>query len=223
MPRSRARSGWRAGGIGGGAQVLLGHQVGVDVVVGDRAVLVGAGDPVDAEPAVGVVVAQRAPQPRGLGQQLQADVAFEGLVAGGVDVADDRVGDVGVDVEGGGAGRPVAGAFLAVDGAPREGRAGEPELGGALRRPSAGWSAASAARARRRPARRRSAPAARTFRCPRSSARRSRARSGPWRRSPGPRRGRRPAARGTARTAPPAGSRRRRRAATSARSQNASR
>jgi hypothetical protein len=54
------------------------------------------------------VLAERAPQPRGLDQQLQADLALELGVAGGVEVADDGVGDVGVDVEGGGAGGPVA-------------------------------------------------------------------------------------------------------------------
>ena len=110
------------GGVGGRDQVLLGHQVGVDVVVDDGAVLVRPGDAVDAEPSVDVVVAERAPQPGRLGQQLQADVALEGVVAGGVDVADDRVGDVGVDVKRGRTRRPVAGTLLAVDGAPRKRR-----------------------------------------------------------------------------------------------------
>ncbi len=59
------------GGVGGGAQVPLRHQVRVDVVVGDRAVLVGAGDAVDPEAPVGVVVAERAPQPRRLDEQLE--------------------------------------------------------------------------------------------------------------------------------------------------------
>ena len=58
--------------------------------------------------------------------------AVELLVAGGVDVADHGVGDVGVDVEGGGAGRPVARALLAGDRPPREGRALQAELGGPL-------------------------------------------------------------------------------------------
>ena len=44
--------------VRGGAQVPLGEQVGVDVVVGDCAVLVGTGDPVDSEAALGVVVAE---------------------------------------------------------------------------------------------------------------------------------------------------------------------
>jgi len=60
------------GGVGGGAEVLLGHQVGVDIVVTKGAVFVRAGDPVDVEPALGIVAAQGTPQPRGLSQQLQA-------------------------------------------------------------------------------------------------------------------------------------------------------
>ncbi len=46
------------GGVGRGEQVLPGHEVGVGVVVGDRAVLVGAGDAVDVEGAVPVVMTQ---------------------------------------------------------------------------------------------------------------------------------------------------------------------
>ena len=119
------------GGVGGGAQVLLGHQVGVDVVVGDRAVLVGAGDPVDAEAARrrrdGPASATAGPsRPAAPGRRSRSKL----VVAGGVEVADDGVGDVGVDVEGGRAGRPVAGAFLAVDGPPREGGAAQAELAG---------------------------------------------------------------------------------------------
>ncbi len=38
------------------AQVVLGHEVGVDVIVSDSAVLVGSGDAVDAEPVGGGVV-----------------------------------------------------------------------------------------------------------------------------------------------------------------------
>ena len=60
-----------------GAQVPLREQVRVDVVVGDRAVLVRAGDAVDAEPALRIVVAERAPEPRRLDEQLDADLALE--------------------------------------------------------------------------------------------------------------------------------------------------
>jgi hypothetical protein len=96
-------------GVGGCAQVPLGEQVGVDVVVGDRAVLVGASDTVDPEPAsLAVVVAERAPEPRGFDEQFEPGRASEVFVAGCGLVAGDGVGDVGVDVEGGGAGRPVA-------------------------------------------------------------------------------------------------------------------
>ena len=77
-------------------------------------------------------MAQRAPQPGGRHQQLQPDLALELDVAGGGDVAAHGVGDVGVDVERRGAGRPVARALLAADRPPRERRAREPELLGAL-------------------------------------------------------------------------------------------
>src|SRR6185437_15396628 len=45
-------------GVGREQQVPLRHQIGVDVVVGDGAVLVGAGDAVDSKPALGVVMAE---------------------------------------------------------------------------------------------------------------------------------------------------------------------
>lgn len=73
--------------------------------------------------AVPVVVAQRTPQPGGLDQQLEADLALEVEVTGRRDVAAHGVGDVGADVEAGRAGRPVGRALLPADGAPREGRA----------------------------------------------------------------------------------------------------
>ena len=208
---------------GRGSEVLLRHQVRVDVVVGDRAVLVGPGDPVDAEPALGVVVAERAPQPRRLDQQFQPDASLELDVAGGVDVADDRVGDVGVDVEGRGPGRPVARALLPGDGPPRERGTLQAELAGPVPASRQGASGASAARRRRPAGRCRSGPAARRSRCPRRRGRRSRGRSAPWPGWPGPRPGPRPGGRGTGRSAPPAGSRRRRRPRRRRRSQKSSR
>ncbi len=75
-------------------------------------------------------MAERAPQPGGVDQQVHPRTPGELLVPGGVDVADGGDGDVGVDVERGGAGRPVARAFLAGDGPPREGRAAQAQLGG---------------------------------------------------------------------------------------------
>src|SRR5207302_2825189 len=106
--------------VGGSLQVPRGHQVCEDVVVGDRGVLVGTGDTVDPKPAVAVVMAEASPQPSGLYQQAQTGGAVEILVAGRVDVADHCIGDVRVDVEGSGARRPVGGALLAADGAPRK-------------------------------------------------------------------------------------------------------
>ncbi|GAA3095000.1 hypothetical protein GCM10017687_01800 [Streptomyces echinatus] len=119
-------------GIRGGTQVLTGHQVGVRVVVGDRAVLVGAGDPVEVEDPVAVVVPQRPPQPGRLHQQFHAGLPLEVGVAGGLDVPDDGVGHAGVHVEGGGAGRPVGRALRSRDGPPGERGAGEAQLGGAF-------------------------------------------------------------------------------------------
>ena len=60
------------------------------------------------------------------------DVALEVVVAGRRHVPPDGVGDVGVDVERGGAGRPVGRALLPADRAPREGGAAQAELLGAV-------------------------------------------------------------------------------------------
>ncbi len=79
---------------------------------------------------MGIVVAERSPEPGGLDQQLEAYFLLEALVAGGVLIAHDAIGDVGPEVERGGAGGPVARAFLAPDSAPRERRALEPQLSG---------------------------------------------------------------------------------------------
>ena len=130
---------------------------------------------------------------------------------GRVEVLDDRVGDVGVDVEGGRAGRPVAGALLAADGPPRERGAVEAELrrvrlGRVHGREPPAQRVGGGCRARCR-----SAPAARTSRCPRRCGRRTRSRSGPWPGSAGSRCAPRPAGCGTGRTGRPAGSPRRRR------------
>ena len=54
-----------------GPQVPARHQVGVDVVVHDRGVLVRPGHPVDPEPAVHVVMAEGMPQPGRLDEERQ--------------------------------------------------------------------------------------------------------------------------------------------------------
>ena len=64
-------------GVCGGAEIPLGDEVRVDVVVGQRAVLVGAGDAVDAETTLRVVVAERAPEPCRLDEELEPDLALE--------------------------------------------------------------------------------------------------------------------------------------------------
>ena len=111
-----------------GAQVPLCHQVRVEVVVGDRAVLVGARDAVDPKCAVEIVVAEGSPEPRRLDEDLHAYVVLERGVVGGVHVSDHRVGDVRVDMEGRRAGRPVARALLAVDRPPRKRRTRQAEF-----------------------------------------------------------------------------------------------
>jgi hypothetical protein len=58
-----------------------------------------AGAPVDAERAVGVVVAQGAPQPGRSHQQVHPRAPGEFLIPGGADVPCGGDGDVGVDVK----------------------------------------------------------------------------------------------------------------------------
>jgi len=120
--------------VRGGSQVPLREQVRVDVVVGDRAVLVRPRDAVDAEAALRVVVAERSPEARGLDEQLEPRLALELVVARRVLVADDGVCDVGPDAERRRPRVPVAGALLAADRPPREHAAAEPELRGPLPR-----------------------------------------------------------------------------------------
>ena len=72
-------------------------------------------------------MAERAPQPRGGDQEVEARALLELLVLGREQVAAHGVGHVGVDVEGGGAGGPVARALLPADRPPREGHALELE------------------------------------------------------------------------------------------------
>src|SRR5215217_2955170 len=106
--------------------VLLRRQMRVDIVIGNGTVVVGAGDSVDPEAAVAVLVAERTPQPGSVHEQVQADRLLEGGVVGGANVSDRSTGDICVDMECGRSCRPVTGAFLPADGAPRERRAVEP-------------------------------------------------------------------------------------------------
>ena len=69
-------------------QIVLGHQVGVGVIVGEGLVLVGSGDPIDAEAVGGRVEgAEGVPQPCRLHQQLEAHLLLERAVPGGLDNA----------------------------------------------------------------------------------------------------------------------------------------
>jgi len=55
---------------------------------------------VDAKSAINVKVTERKEQPGRLNENLRSEVVFEGLVAGGVQIANDSVGHVGADVKG---------------------------------------------------------------------------------------------------------------------------
>ncbi len=112
------------GGRSGRPEVALRHQVREDVVVDDRGVLVRPSHSGDPEPLLAVEVTQGGPEPAGLDEQLGAARFIEVDVAGGVQVPDGGVGDVCVEVERGGTGRPVARALLAMDRPPGERRPG---------------------------------------------------------------------------------------------------
>lgn len=111
------------------AQVQAGHEVGEGVVVDDRRVLVGPGDPVDVEPPVLAVEAQVLPHPGRLDQDLRTGLQQEAIVAPHVDIPLDGVGDVGVEVVLGRARLVVGRRLLAVDRAPRERRSPLAEVG----------------------------------------------------------------------------------------------
>ena len=113
--------------VGSGEQIALCHQVRVDVVVGDRAVLVRSGDTVDAKAPFGVVMSKRPPQPGSLDEQLEAGGLFERRVLRGGLVAGDGIGHVGIDVKGSDSRRPVARALLSPNRAPRKRRPVQPQ------------------------------------------------------------------------------------------------
>ena len=164
----------------GGSQVPCCHEVREDVVVDECGVLVGSGDAVDAKRAFGVVMTNRTPQAGGLDQEFESRPTFEVVVAGGADVAPDRVGDVGVDVEGRQC-RPANTPSTP----PRELFAtGMPlravRAAGRASVQGRGWRRANGARRGRRRGRCRSGPAACRSPCPKTCGRRSRGRSDPW-------------------------------------------
>src|SRR5439155_23561504 len=119
-------------GVGSGEEVSFGKKVRLDVVVRNRAVLVRTNQTVDPEASLRIVMAERAPEARGLDEQLVADLAFELVVLDGGLVADHGVGDVGADVERRRAGGSIPGALLAPDRPPGKCGALEAELTRAL-------------------------------------------------------------------------------------------
>ncbi len=107
--------------FGGVAQIRTGHKIREGVVVDDRGVLVGPGDPVDMEGAgVGAEESQSDPHAGGFHQDLRADLGEQLRISANIDVALDRVGDVGVYVVLRRARGIVGGGLLAVYRAPRE-------------------------------------------------------------------------------------------------------
>ena len=91
-----------AGGVRRGVEVSLRHQVRVQVVVGQGAVLIRPGDPVDPKLSAAVVMAERCPQSRGLDEQLRAHALLEPHIPRRAHIAKDGLGDVRVDVKRGG-------------------------------------------------------------------------------------------------------------------------
>src|SRR4051794_19607156 len=65
----------------GAAQVSSSHEVRVDVVVGDGAVLVGPGDAVDTKIAANVIVPEGPPEARRLHENVGPRIALEDNVA----------------------------------------------------------------------------------------------------------------------------------------------
>jgi hypothetical protein len=80
------------------AQVQPRHEVRVGVVIDHGRVLVGTGDTMDVELALVRIEPEVCPQARCLDQHLRPRLDQEVDVAMSLDVAPDRVGDVGVDV-----------------------------------------------------------------------------------------------------------------------------
>src|SRR6266487_1942264 len=101
-------------------QIMLRHEIRVDIVVSDSTILVGSSDSVDAEPVDGIAVAKCTPQSRRLDEQLKADLLFKCVVTSGLHIVDYGVGNVRVDVKCGCACRPVPRTFFTVDGPPGE-------------------------------------------------------------------------------------------------------
>jgi len=143
----------------------------VEVVVLDRAVLVRAGDAPRCGnwPLASCWPSER--HRRAVSMRIgEADLALEFLVIGGVEVVDDGGGDVGVDVKGGRAGRPVSPSTPRRESSatrrPRPRGQGRPAVPPA--RCVEGHGPPAQCVPPRRTGACRSAPAARTPRCPRN-------------------------------------------------------
>jgi hypothetical protein len=106
------------GDVGRERHVHARHRIRVVVVVDQGRVFVRAGHFVDAEAPLAVPAAEAEPDARRVQHDLGAVLRHEVEVAGRQQVQADRIGDVGIDVVLGGAGRVVGRALLAGDGAP---------------------------------------------------------------------------------------------------------
>src|SRR5262249_41894204 len=101
------------------------HQIGINVIVGDGAVLIRARDAVDTKISVEIEVPERAPQTGSLDENIYAHIVPEGIVARSFDILEYRDGDIRIDVKCRGSGRPIARTFFSVDRSPGKGSPGQ--------------------------------------------------------------------------------------------------
>jgi len=81
------------------AQMMLCHQVGIDGVVGQRALFIGAGHIIDTDATLCVMRARRTPQAGRFDQQLKPTLFFPCHAASAADRGRDRIDTLGVDME----------------------------------------------------------------------------------------------------------------------------
>ena len=114
--------------VGGAQHISLRHEIRVDIVVRDSAVLVRAGDSVDAKMSIQVKVSERSPESSRLNENFSSHVAFEFDIVIGFHISKHRRGDVRVDVKGSRSGGPVPGTFFAVNRSPWKCRTAESQI-----------------------------------------------------------------------------------------------
>src|SRR5579863_1840205 len=104
------------------AQVMPGHQVGVDIVVSEGTILVRPGNTIYAELVSGSMkVTEGTPQACRLDEQFETHLLFKGCIASRRDVVGHSVGNVRIDMETCSSGRPIPRTFCSPNGSPRKG------------------------------------------------------------------------------------------------------